>query len=220
MRVLILRPQPGADESAARARALGLDAVVAPLFEIQPLAWTPPDPAGFDAVLLTSAHAARCGGDGMTPFFELPCYAVGERTAAAAWEAGFTDVRPGPSDGGALIALAAGDGVRSALHPCGEQHLALSHPDVAVTAIAVYSSAPVETVPAELDDSLALLHSPRAATRFAALAGPRRGEIRIAAISAQAAAAAGPGWASVDIAEAPRDSALLALAAKLCQRGG
>ena len=43
-RVLILRPQPGADETAERARALGLEAVVAPLFEVGPLAWTGPGP--------------------------------------------------------------------------------------------------------------------------------------------------------------------------------
>ena len=59
MKILVLRPQPGADETAARARALGLELVVAPLFAVAPLAWTPPDPAGFDAVMLTSASAAR-----------------------------------------------------------------------------------------------------------------------------------------------------------------
>ena len=44
MKVLILRPQPGADESAARARALGLDPVVAPLFSLRPRSWEPPGP--------------------------------------------------------------------------------------------------------------------------------------------------------------------------------
>ncbi len=43
-RLLVLRPQPGADETAARARALGLEPVVAPLFSVRPLHWTPPDP--------------------------------------------------------------------------------------------------------------------------------------------------------------------------------
>ena len=71
--VLILRPQPGADESAARARALGLDPVVAPLFTVRPLAWEAPNPADFDAVMMTSANAARFGGDGLTPFIDLPC---------------------------------------------------------------------------------------------------------------------------------------------------
>ena len=75
--VLILRPQPGADETAARARALGLDPVVAPLFTVRPLAWQAPNPADFDAVMLTSANAARFGGDALTPFLGLPCYCGG-----------------------------------------------------------------------------------------------------------------------------------------------
>src|SRR5436190_2126779 len=96
---------------------MGLDPVVAPLFTIRPIAWTPPAPAGFGAVLLTSANAARLAGGGMTPFLSLPCYAVGERTAAAAREAGFRDIRTGPGDGEALsrmiAAEAAGAGWRS-----------------------------------------------------------------------------------------------------------
>ncbi len=83
MKILVLRPQPGADETAARARDLGLEPVVAPLFTVRPLAWTAPDPAAFDAVMLTSASAARQASEGLAPFKQLPCYAVGEATAAA-----------------------------------------------------------------------------------------------------------------------------------------
>ena len=62
--VLVLRPEPGAGETAARARALGLEPIVAPLFAVRPIAWAAPDPAAYDAVMLTSANAARHGGDG------------------------------------------------------------------------------------------------------------------------------------------------------------
>ena len=212
-RILILRPQPGADESAARARAMGLEPVVAPLFTIRALDWTPPAPSGVDAVLLTSANAARHGGDGMTPFLAMPCYAVGERTAREADRAGFADVRTGPSDAAALLALARQDGARSLLHLCGRDHLDLAP----VASVAVYAADPSGTLPPDASRALVLLHSPRAAARFAMLAGERRGAFRIAAISAQTAAAAGRGWKSVAIAEAPRDQALLELAAKLCQ---
>lgn len=214
-KVLILRPQPGAGETAARARALGLEPVVAPLFAVRPLAWSAPDPAGFDAVLLTSAHAARHGGDGLTPFLGLPCYAVGERTAEAARAAGFADIRTGPSDGAALAAMAEAEGVGSAIHLGGRDHVALDRP--AATQVAVYAADPVDRLPAEAEDALVLLHSPRAARLFARLAGGRRAAIRIAAISARAAEAAGDGWLSVAVAAAPRDEALLELAAKLCQ---
>ncbi|HST36700.1 MAG TPA: uroporphyrinogen-III synthase [Allosphingosinicella sp.] len=217
MKVLILRPQPGAEESAGRARALGLEPLVSPLFIVRPLAWSRPDPAAFDGVLLTSANAARHGGDAMTPFLGLPCYAIGESTAAAAAAAGFTDGRAGPADGEALIAFAAKEGIRTAVHFCGQQHFALRHPDVVVTAVAVYTAEPVARLPEGADEALVLLHSPRAAALFARLAGRQRGRIRIAAISAQAASAAGSGWASADVAAEPRDHALLALAAKLCQ---
>jgi len=216
MKVLILRPQPGADETAARARAMGLDPIVAPLFTVRSLEWEAPDPRRFDAVLLTSAHAARLGGGGLASFFDLPCFAVGARTAAEAEAAGFADVRAGPSDGRALAALAAAEGMRSALHLCGRDHKALEPP--VILAVPVYAADPVERLPERLDFDLALLHSPRAAASFAALAGEREA-VRIAAISDEAAAAAGQGWRSVAVAAAPSDHALLELAAKLCQTG-
>ncbi|HYJ51779.1 MAG TPA: uroporphyrinogen-III synthase [Allosphingosinicella sp.] len=224
MKILILRPEPGAGETAARARELGLEPVVAPLFTVRPLAWTPPDPSGFDAVLLTSAHTARLAGGGMTPFLERPCYTVGERTAAAAREAGFTHVREGPADGAALLQIMAAEGMRSAFHPCGREHLTWHDADVAVTSIPVYAADAIDRLPeaareAIAVDALVLLHSPRAASLFSALVGPSRSNIRIAAISRAAAEAAGEGWHSRDHAEAPRDQALLELAAKLCQDG-
>lgn len=217
MKVLILRPQPGADETAARARALGLEPLVAPLFKVRPLDWDAPDPAAFDAVLLTSANAPRCGGGAMTPFLGLPCYCVGGSTASAARETGFADVRTGPSDGASLIAMAAADGAAAAVHFCGRRHVALRHPAVTVAAVAVYTAEPAARLPAGMEGALVLLHSPRAAALFARLAGPRRAHIGVAAISARTLAAAGEGWGSAHVAERPRDHALLALAAKLCQ---
>ena len=216
MKILVLRPQPGADETAARARALGLEPVVAPLFSVRALAWTPPDPAGFDAVMLTSASAARQASEGLAPFKRLPCYAVGEATAAAAEEAGFTDIRVGPDDGKSLLLMMAEDGVRTAFHACGEDHLALGHPDVATTRVPVYAAEAVDRLPVAAEGLLALLHSPRAASLFAGLAGDRS-RIRIAAISAKTARAAGEGWQSVSVSPRPRDQALLELAAELCQ---
>ena len=139
--VLILRPQPGADESAGRARALGLKPVVAPLFRVEPLAWQPPDPADFDAVMLTSANAPRHGGPQLARFRHLPAYAVGEATAAAASEAGFTDVRVGPADVGALTAIMADEGVTRAFHPCGADHVVPSAERLNVQSMPIYWSA-------------------------------------------------------------------------------
>jgi uroporphyrinogen-III synthase len=212
MKLLIVRPQPGADETARRARALGLEAIVAPLFALRALDWAPPDPAGFDAVLLTSANAARLGGPGLQPFLALPCYAVGERTAAAARVAGFAEVRTGPADGAALAAMAERDGAGKMLRLGGRDHAALER----TTHVAVYASDAAGALPVDLEEAVILLHSPRAASRVSGLIADR-GSFAIAAISAQAAQAAGAGWKKVAIAAAPRDEALLELAAKLCQ---
>jgi uroporphyrinogen-III synthase len=217
MKILILRPQPGADETAARAAALGLETVVAPLFSVRPLDWTPPDPHQFDAVMLTSASAARQAADGLAPFRSLPCYAVGEATGGAATEAGFADVRIGPDDGKSLLLMMAEDGVHAVFHPCGQDHLALDLPDVAITRVPVYAAEAADSLPVPAEGMLALLHSPRAATLFAGLAGDKS-RIGIAAISAKTARAAGEGWQSVAVAPLPRDAALLELAAELCQK--
>ena len=222
--VLILRPQPGADETAVRAQALGLTPIVAPLFTVRPLEWEAPDPAGFDAVMLTSANAARHGGDGMASFFGLPCYALGEASAAAAREAGFADIRNGPSDGMALLEMMAADGVRTAFHPCGQDRLALALAGVRLADVPVYAAEAVRRLPPEAEAALregavALVHSPRAAGLFARLYDGDRALVSLAAISDGAAAATGDGWRSVSVAPRPRDQALLELAAKLCQTG-
>ena len=113
--------------------------------------------------------------------------------------------------------MMAEDGVRSAFHACGQDHLAFDHADVAITRMPVYAAEAAARLPVPAEDLLALLHSPRAATLFAGLAGDKA-RIRIAAISARTARAAGEGWRSVSIAPRPRDQALLELAAELCQK--
>jgi uroporphyrinogen-III synthase len=220
--VLILRPEPGASESAARARALGLEPVVAPLFAIRPLAWNMPAGA-FDALLLTSANAARHAGPGLAALLTLPCFAVGEATAAAAAAAGLARVDAATGDAADAVAAMAAAGARRALHLCGRDHVAADRPGIAIERRIVYAAEPVAKLPeaaaAALPQALVLLHSPRAAARFAQLAGDR-GAIRIAAISAAAAAAAGGGWAELAVAPRPRDQALLELAARLCKSDG
>jgi len=223
--ILILRPQPGADETARRARNMGLEARIAPLFTVRPLDWEPPDPVGIDAVLLTSANGARHAGPAAGGFVDRPCYAVGEATALAAREAGFADVRTGASDGAALLEKAAAEGVMRALHLCGRDHLPLEHSPVIVIRRIVYAAELADGLPpaaaaAMASGVVALLHSPRAARTFAKLAdeaGIDRGSVTIAAISPAALESAGGGWAVAEAALQPRDEALLELAAKLCQ---
>jgi uroporphyrinogen-III synthase len=216
--LLLLRPEPGASASARRAAALGLRAIVAPLFTVRGLDWAAPDPAGVEAILLTSANAARHGGSAFTG---LRCYAVGEATAAAARLAGYRDVRTGASDGSAAATMMARDGIGHALHLCGRDHVAVAAEGVTIDRRIVYAADPASALPpaaekALIEDAIVLLHSSRAAALFAGLVGDRS-RIPIAAISPAAAAAAGTGWASTAVARAPSDEALLELAAQLCK---
>lgn len=216
--LLILRPQPGAGATAARAAALGFGSAVAPLFVAEPIAWPAPDPARFDAVMMTSANAARLGGDALAAYRALPLYAVGAATAAAARDAGFGDIRTGDRDAAALVEEARRDGITRLLHLAGADHIALDAPSVIriIVYAAIERPDPLAGVTID-DDMIALLHSPRAAARLAALL-PRttRARLRIAAISPAAARAAGDGWRAVEIADVPTDPALLAAAARLC----
>lgn len=218
--LLILRPQPGADETAARAAAMVLSAIIAPLFEIVSVAWDAPDPSRHDAIVLTSAQAARYAGPDLRRFAGLPCYVVGSATAQAARAAGITTVRIGPSDADALAEMMSAHGIARALHLAGRDHRAWPASGPVSDLCTVYSSEPVPALPAAARTALdagaiTLLHSPRAARRFATLVD--RPMVSIATISLATTAAAGDGWRHVVTAPRPRDTALLAVAAKLCQ---
>ena len=88
-RLFVFRPQPAAHRTVERAQKLGLDAVAIPLFDLEAVEWSAPDPAQFDAILLTSANAVNMGGGQLERLRALPVHAVGEATAAAAEDAGF-----------------------------------------------------------------------------------------------------------------------------------
>ncbi len=224
--LLILRPQPGADATAARAAAMGLDAAVAPLFHLRPIEWQAPEAGAVDSVLLTSANACRLGGEQLAGLANLPCYAVGEATADAARSAGFREVRTGPGDGAAALRMMIDDGAERPLHLCGRDHIPLDDPRIMrriVYAADEVPALPDSAVRAVRDGPVALLHSPRAASVFAKLvdlAGLDRSRTCLAAISDAAAGPAGTGWRRVATAPLPRDQALLELAAKLCKIGG
>lgn len=215
--VAVLRPEPGSAVTAARVEAAGLTAIRLPLFAVHALDWAVPDPAAFDALMLTSANAPRLAGSGLDALAQLPVFAVGPATAAAAEARGLTIAGAGMRDGADLAATLAARGFTRALLLAGrERHLQAG--GVIADAIAVYASdpLPIDAMTIELlAGGVALLHSARAAERFAALAGPIRASLRLAAISPAVADAAGPGWARVAAAPSPDDSALVALARRL-----
>ena len=212
--VLVLRPEPGASATVERARRLGLHAIAVPLFEVEPVEWSAPDASQFDGLLLTSANAVRHGSEGLKVLRDLQVYAVGEATARAAREAGSDVASVG--DGGVDRLLEAIAPDLRLLHLCGQDSTQVDARQ-RITQLIVYRSRELSE-PGEIpDDCVALVHSPRAGRRLAELV-EERGRIAVAAISPQAAEAVGSGWESVHAVDAPTDDALLALAARLCNK--
>jgi uroporphyrinogen-III synthase len=219
--VIIVRPEPGASATAARASALGLMAVTIPLFAVEPVDWQGPDPAAFDALLITSANAVRQAGSQLAQLAELPCHAVGEATATAARDAGLNVVATGASNAQALIDTMTSQDHRAILWLAGEERSPLSAGKARIAAITCYRAAEIADPPgwaaAIASPAIVLLHSARAARRAAALAGAARPHLIAICISDAVRAAAGEGWAQNHAAPRADDADMLAMAAKLCQ---
>jgi uroporphyrinogen-III synthase len=217
-RLFVLRPEPAARQTIRTARDLGLDAVSIPLFELEPIDWTVPDPRDFDAMLLTSANTVRMAGEGLASFRALPVHAVGEGTAVAARVAGLGLASVGNGGVDELLAEVSPDA--RLLHLCGEDKREPTTARRSITSIPVYRAIEKSDVSGllALEGQAAVAHSPRAARRLAELISPgTRSTIRLAAISKATAEAAGDGWQEVRTATVPRDTELLALALLLCQ---
>lgn len=219
---VVLRPEPGNARTAARLGALGIAVERCPLFTVVPVDWAVPAAASYDALLLTSANAARHGGGGLAALADLPVVAVGAATAQAAAAAGLTVALTGAADATTVVAAARARGWTRLLHLAGRDRGALPGLDQRT----VYASEVVRMAQGgakRWTGHLALLHSVRAAQRFAALVdddGVARGAIGVAAISARVADAAGDGWAARVVAPAPADPALVGTAAALIDRAG
>lgn len=217
MKLLIIRPQPGADATAHRLRAAGHQAIILPLFAIEHLAMQRVSADGYDAILLTSGNAARAAADFLAHDHGLPVYAVGSATAAALHKLSVPVAKTGSEGVEALVRGAASDGHHRLLWLAGEDHTAIPHiADVAIDIEIVYRSAAVgisDDFARQVTESDAVvLHSPRAAAYFAILCDdlklPRE-EITLATFSSAIAGSAGDNWASMIIADAPNDAALL-----------
>ncbi|MBT2186268.1 uroporphyrinogen-III synthase [Sphingobium nicotianae] len=219
--LLLLRPQPGNDRSAERARALGIEVLQLPLFET--VAVEPDEllEGPFDAILITSANGARFGADLFARHAGLPVFAVGEASAQAAREAGAHDVRTGGGDAASTIPMIAAAGHRAVLHICGEDARSFDPQGLGVTRHIVYRSDALDMrrhakALATLPPSVIAIHSPGAGRRLNALIPPPFRNHILIAISDAAAHAAGGGWRRVQVAETPDDTALLRLASTLC----
>lgn len=220
----LLRPEPGWSASAVAARAEGLEVIGHPLFDAEPLPWSPPE-GRVDGLLIGSAAVFANGGPQLAGLRALPVHAVGAATAKAARAAGFEVARMGSGPLQALLDASAGQRARY-LRLCGAERVRLApHPGQSIVECMVY-----HMVPRRLETGLAAalagrhaviaLHSAAAARHFAAETdrlGIARGTLFLLAMGPRIAKEAGPGWAAVHLADAPGDAALLAKAAALCK---
>lgn len=221
--LIVTRAEPGATATVRRARLLGLDAQAMPLFAVRALPWSPPDPAGFDALLLTSAQAARLGGPGLAALAALPVHAVGEATARAADAAGLRIATTGPGTARGLFDALPVPGGGRILWLCGRDRTAFDARGADLVPLPVYAADAIAPPPGWAAliaaPAVVMAHSARGAGRVADCVGKARKHLTLLAISPKAAAAAGSGWGDVRLAMQPDDAAMLAEAHALCHKG-
>ncbi|CAN5149532.1 uroporphyrinogen-III synthase [soil metagenome] len=226
-RIWVTRASPGAEATAGRLEAMGFAPLVDPLLDVRDLS-PALDLAGVAALAFTSVNGAtafaRLSADRMFRVF-----AVGDRTAAAAREVGFTQVMSAGGDVDALAWLIAGeaaalDGVvlhPGAFEPAGDLVAPLAEAGVTALRLALYETVAREPAPTTLAviDRLeaVLLHSPRAARTLSDLLALRPAP-RLRALCLSPAVAApleamvlAGALASVASAPRPTETALLGL---------
>ncbi len=108
MRLLVTRPEPDAERTAAALRAQGHAVTIAPLLHVETLVDAELGVGPWAAILVTSANAARAiaAHKRVAELRALPVLAVGERSADAMRSAGFADVTSAEGSASDLTRLA------------------------------------------------------------------------------------------------------------------
>lgn len=237
MRLLVTRPEPSGARTAATLRALGHEAVLAPVLRMEPAA--PVFGQGpFAALVITSSNAVRAhsGLRRRSELVRLPVFTVGARTAEAARQAGFSEVVSADGDVGKLVRLLiarfAGLDARL-LYLAGEDRAgelagALAAHGISVETVAIYRAVPAETFAGQLRSALAggpldgvLHYSRRSAEAF--LAGAEAAGLLQPALAMKhfclSAEVAAPlrqaGARAVEVASAPDETSLVTLLSPL-----
>jgi uroporphyrinogen-III synthase len=231
MRLLVTRPLDDAQALADRLEAGGHEALVEPLLTIAPDLAAPLPLDGARALLFTSANGVRAFAL-RSPRRDLPVFAVGAATAAAARAVGFAAVEEAGGDVDALAGLVAArlaPGDAPLVHVAGKVvagDLAgrLEQRGFAVRRATLYDAVPAPRLSvaaraavegATLDG--VLLFSPRTAAILVSLLDDpalraAAGRLTLFALSQAVADAAAPlPWRRVLVAARPDEEALLAL---------
>ena len=234
MRLLLTRPDPDAQRTAAALRAQGHDVVAAPLLRIEPAADAPIGEGPWAAILITSANAARVISTHarVMPLRALPVFAVGRRSAQAMGAAGFADVTSADGDASDLARLVAARLQPAAplLYLAGEDRSGDLAGDLrargfAVETTMIYRAVAATGLPAAAAEALAsgidgVLHFSRRSAGAYVDAARAAGVLTNAlkpvhfCVSAQVAEPlAQAGAADIRVAERPNEAVLIALIA-------
>lgn len=232
LRLLVTRPEPDAQRTAAALRARGHDVLVMPMLRVERI------DADFGAgpwaaVLMTSANAVRAiaGHRELGTLCALPALVVGERTRTAAEAAGFVDIASANGDAEALVRLVVArlsPGQIPLLYLAGEQRTAdfeatLRLHSFDVRTVIVYRIVAATEFSQAVKDALAsgeidgILHfSQRSAEAFVAAAEAASAlgnalTTRHYCLSARVATALANKADGIEVAAHPSEAALLAL---------
>jgi uroporphyrinogen-III synthase len=236
--VLVTRPHPDDETTAAGLRARGFEVLLAPMLRFEPAAFHQDADADYGAVIVTSANALR----GIEPqlkasrLLKLPLFAVGEHTATAASDIGFERVISAEGDAASLrdlvvasvkvkalkktsplLYLAGADLARDLAGELGERGFT-------VVTQTTYRMIPISSLPYEVCDAFAanqieaVLHYSRRSAR-AFLESVRAAGVEISALSIpQCCISAGvasvvrdAGATQVMVAASPDENAVFAL---------
>lgn len=202
MAILVTRPHPDDETTAAGLRARGFEVLLAPMLRFEPAAFHDDADAHYGAVIVTSANALRGIESQLkgSPLLKLPLFAVGEHTAEAARRIGFEQVIPAKGDAASLRDLVAASVKAKALKKASPL-LYLAGADLArdlagelgergftVVTQTTYRMVPLSSLPRETCDAFAanqveaVLHYSRRSAR-AFLESVRAAGVEISALS-------------------------------------
>ena len=202
MSILVTRPHPENEATADNLRARGHVVLLAPVLKFEPVAFHDESEANYSAIIVTSANAIRAVAPQLQDLglLKLPLFAVGEHTASAAGDAGFSEVMTAKGDAAALRDLVLAS-VKSKQLKKASPLLYLAGADLArdlagelgekgftVVTHTTYRMIPASSLPQEICDAFvanrveAVLHYSRRSAR-AFLNAARSGGVEISALA-------------------------------------
>lgn len=216
MKVWITRTWPGADRTAARLKALGIDSLIDPVLAVRSLN-VEVDLERVDALAFTSPNGVEVFED-LSPVRALPAFSVGEATTDALRRIGFERVETAEGDIEALARLLADRRPGRVLalgptEPAGD--LAALAAGVPIKIQAIYETVARPASETAKDESLdaVLIHSAKAGRVLAAGGHDLSGLAVLALSEACAAPLRGLPVKSIAVAPFPDDASLVRLTA-------